>query len=54
MIVTGNYFPSLAAAVTSCSWTIDVLIVFAVGEVIKMEKKKKKIWIEHITRGMEC
>ena len=39
MIVTGNSFPSLAAAVTLCSCTVYVLIVFAVGEVIKMEKK---------------
>ena len=42
MIVTWNSFPSLAAAVTSCSWTIDLLIVFAVGEV-KMKKKMYEV-----------
>ena len=48
MIVTGNSFSSLAAAVTSCSWTIDVLIVFAVDEVIKAEKKGIFLLQEHM------
>ena len=43
MIVTGSSFPSLAAAVTSCSFTIYALIVVAVGEVIKMRKQKQNL-----------